>query len=140
MGSIDSEMTWCYTCWRWEWDWRTDFEGHYTCANCKDLSNLARQREAFIKLHRHLAGILPHPLSLQFLFEHLHSNKFTHTRYQRRETLRFFLLGAPHTPNFFYDLRTKGWEQSRAIYRNGKHYFTKGWRFDFIDAVCDFLI
>ena len=142
MGSIPNEMICCYTCWRWEWDWRTDLEGYYTCANCRDLLDLARQQDAFTNLHRHLAGILPHPFSLPSLFEHLHSIKLTHTRAQRRDTLRFFLLGAPNTHNFFYDLRVECWEQLGRIRRNGKVYYTSihAWGFDVIDAISDFLI
>ena len=142
MGSYAIEMSWCYTCWCREWDWRVYYEGHYTCANCKDLSDYDRQREAFIKLHRHLASVLPHPLPLSSLFEHLHPINYKHTRIQRLETFRCFLLGAPHTSNFFNDLRVQAWEQRRGIRRGGKNYCQQSWGIeaDFITAVCDFLI
>ena len=142
MGSYDAEICWCNTCWHKEWDWRVDFEDYYSCANCNDLLEYARQREAFTKMHRHLARVLPLPLSLSTLFELLHPNKFKHTRYQRLETFRFFLLGAPRTSNFFYDLRVQAWEQRDGIRWKGKNYCQQWWGLerDFITDVCELLI
>ena len=71
-SKYDIEMSMCFTCYRTEWDWRVCYEGDYTCANCKDLTRFDRQRKAFIKMHHHLTGVLPHPLSLSSLFEHLY--------------------------------------------------------------------
>ena len=143
MGSYDIEMSWCYTCWRTEWDWRVCYEGDYTCANCKDLTSFDRQRKAFIKMHHHLTGVLPHPLSLSSLFEHLYPISYKHTRIQRQQTLRCFLLGAPYTTNFFYDLHIQMHEQIRRGYRRGgKNYHQQSWNdeTDFLTVVCDFLI
>ena len=142
MGSYDIEISMCFTCYRTEWNWRVCYEGDYTCANCKDLTSFDLQRKAFIKMHHHLTGVLPHPLSLSSLFEHLYPISYKHTRIQRQQTLRCFLLGAPHTSNFFNDLRIKAWEQRRGIRRGGKNYRQLSWdnETDFITAVCDFLI
>ena len=143
MGSQDVELSRCFTCYRIEWDWRACYADDYTCANCKDLTSFDLQRKAFIKMHHHLTGALPHPLSLSSLFEHLYPIRYKHTRIQRQQTLRCFLLGAPYTINFFYNLHIQLHEQiTRGYTRGGRTYHQQSWNdeTDFLTVVCDFLI
>ena len=145
MGSQDVELSMCLTCYRMEWDWRACYADDYTCAKCKDLISFDSQRNAFIKIYHHLTGVLPQPLSLPSLFEYLYpaSLRYKHTRIQRQQTLRFFLLGAAFTTNYFYNLHTRLQEQIRRGYtRRGKTYYQQSWNeeTDFLIIVCDFLI
>ena len=145
MGSYDIEISMCLTCYRMEWDWRACYEDDYTCANCKDLTSFDFQRNAFIKMYHHLTGVLPHQLSLPSLFEYLYpaSLRYKHTRIQRQQTLRCFLLGAAYTTNYFYNLHIQLQEQIRRGYtRRGKTYYQQSWNeeMDFLTIACDFLI
>ena len=145
MGSQDVELSMCLTCYRMEWDWRACYADDYTCAKCKDLTSFDFQRNAFIKIYHHLTGVLPQPLSLPSLFEYLYpaSLRYKHTRIQRQQTLRCFLLGAAYTTNYFYNLHIQLQEQIRRGYtRRGKTYYQQSWNdeTDFLTIVCDFLI
>ena len=145
MGSQDVELSRCFTCYRIEWDWRACYADAYTCAKCKDLINFDSKRNAFIKIYHHLTGVLPQPLSLPSLFEYLYpaSLRYKHTRIQRQQTLRFFLLGAAFTTNYFYNLHTRLQQQIIKGYtRRGKTYYQQSWneQTDFLTNVCDFLI
>ena len=145
MGSLATELSRCLTCHCMECDWRACNADDYTCAKCKDLISFDSQRNAFLKIYHHLTGVLPQPLSLPSLFEYLYpaSLRYKHTRIQRQQTLRFFLLGAAFTINYFYNLHTRLQEQIRRGYtRRGKTYYQQSWNeeTDFLTIVCDFLI
>ena len=96
MGSLDTELSTCFSCHCMEFDWRVYYEDVYTCSKCKDLDCFESQRNAFLKLYHHLTSILLLPLSLPYLFDYLYPLSLRHklTRIQRQRAVQFFILGS----------------------------------------------
>ena len=147
MSIYDISISSCIRCRTNEINWSSGslHNGHlpdYTCTRCLDSNGLRAHRALFLTTYRRRFKVLP-----QICLENIYA--FTHpgchnqwkklNRYnykQRRNTIKFFLAGAPWTNNWIHNLYRKLQRQ-----RHRGHYQNLGGdHIDLYSRICDYLI
>ena len=147
MSIYDISISSCTRCRTSEFNWSSGslLNGHlpdYTCTRCLDSDGLRRHRTRFLVTYRIRFMVLPQ-ICMENIYAFTHPechnqwkklNRYNHK--QRRNTMKFFLAGAPWTNNWIHNLYRKlRRQQYRDQYQNlvGDHI-------DFYSCICDYLI